>query len=131
MASFSHNLSHVAYKALAVTGQILLAFSYINLLTILYEKLPLRKLLHLFAFVGRISFTNYLMHTLFGYLIFYPFFGGLFGTMGLLEITLLACGLYVIQILFSFVWLHSFNFGPLEWIWRSLTYQKLFPLRKR
>ncbi|MEO1937182.1 MAG: DUF418 domain-containing protein, partial [Sulfurimonas sp.] len=130
MASFSHNLSNVAYKALAVTGQILLALSYINFLSILYQNPSIQKVLHLFAYVGRMSFTNYLMHTLFGYLIFYPFFGGHFGTMGLLEITILAFILYIIQIIFSFIWLKYFRFGPLEWVWRSLTYQKLFPIKK-
>jgi uncharacterized protein len=70
------------------------------------------------------------MHTLFGYLIFYPFFGGLFGTMGLLQISLLALALYTFQIIFSFLWLRYFNFGPLEWVWRCLTYNKLFALRK-
>ncbi len=130
MASFSHDLSNIAYKALAVTGQILLALSYINFLSILYQNLSIQKVLHLFAYVGRMSFTNYLMHTLFGYLIFYPFFGGHFGTMGLLEITILAFILYIIQVIFSFMWLKYFRFGPLEWVWRSLTYQKLFPIRK-
>ena len=128
MASYSHNLSNVAYKALAVSGQILLALSYISILSILDENKIFKKIFHLFAYVGRMSFTSYLMHTLFGYAIFYPFFGGLFGTMGLLQITLLALILYTAQILFSYIWLKYFSFGPLEWIWRCLTYGKLFPI---
>ena len=130
MATFSHDLHNVIYKALAVTGQIFLALSYVSILSILYTKEGIKKFLHLFAYVGRISFTSYLMHTLFGYLIFYPFFGGLFGTMGLLQISLLALALYTFQIIFSFLWLRYFNFGPLEWVWRCLTYNKLFALRK-
>jgi uncharacterized protein len=130
MASFSHNLTNVAYKAIAVTGQILLSFSYISLLSILYKHASVKKVLNLFAFVGRLSFSNYLMHTLFGYLIFYPFFGGLFGQLSLLELFILAIALYSFQITFSYVWMKFFKFGPLEWIWRSLTYGKLFPLRK-
>jgi len=128
MGSFSHDLTNVAYKALAATGQVLLAMSYVNLLAILDEKAFFKKLFHLFAYVGRMSFTNYLMHTFFGFVIFYPFFGGLFGTMGLLEISVLAILLYGIQILFSILWLKYFAFGPLEWGWRCLTYKKLFPI---
>ena len=128
MASFSHDIKNVAYKALAVTGQILLALSYVSALSILDANKYVKKFFHLFAQVGRMSFTSYLMHTLFGYLIFYPFFGGLFGTMGIAQITLLALGVYIVQIIFSFVWLKYFSFGPLEWVWRCLTYSKLFPI---
>ncbi len=130
MAKYSHNLTNVAYKALAVTGQILLALSYIHILAILDEKAFFKKFFHLFAYVGRMSFTSYLMHTLLGFLIFYPYFGGLFGTMGLVEITLLAILLYGVQIIFSYVWLKYFRFGPLEWVWRCLTYSKFFPIIK-
>lgn len=131
MASFSHNITNVAYKALAVTGQILLALSYISILAILDEKAFFKKFFHLFAYVGRMSFTSYLMHTLLGYLIFYPFFGGLFGTMGLFQVTLLALALYLFQIFFSYIWLKIFSFGPLEWVWRCLTYGRLFPIIRK
>ena len=131
MSSFSHNLSNVAYKALAVSGQIFLALAYISILAILDDLTFFKKFFHLFAMVGRMSFTSYLMHTLFGYIIFYPFLGGLFGTMGILQISFLALGLYAVQIVFSFVWLKYFSFGPLEWIWRCLTYGKLFPIIRK
>ncbi|NOR57843.1 MAG: DUF418 domain-containing protein [Sulfurimonas sp.] len=130
MSQFSHDLKNVTYKAFAVSGQIFLAMSYIHILAILDEKAFFKKFFHLFAYVGRMSFTSYLTHTIFGFLIFYPFFGGLFGTMGILEITILAIVLYAIQILFSYVWLKYFSFGPLEWLWRCLTYSKLFPILK-
>jgi len=130
MGTFSHNLNNVAYKAIAATGQILLALSYIHILAILDETTFFKKAFHYFAYVGRMSFTNYLMHTLLGYIIFYPFFGGLFGTMGLVEISVLALGLYIFQIMFSMVWLKFFAFGPLEWGWRCLTYNKIFTIRR-
>ena len=130
MGKFSHSLSDVSFKAIDATGQIFLALSYINLLAILDEKLFFKKFFHLFAFVGRMSFTNYLSHTLFGYMIFYPFFGGLFGTMGLLQISLLAIIIYAVQILFSFLWLKFFIYGPLEWAWRCLTNKQLYPIIK-
>jgi len=130
MASFSHDLNNVEYKAIAATGQILLALSYIHILAILDTTAFFKKAFHYFAYVGRLSFTNYLMHTLLGYLIFYPFFGGHFATMGLIEISFLALVLYVFQIIFSMLWLKFFAFGPLEWGWRCLTYKKVFPIRR-
>ena len=129
MSIFSHDLNNVAYKGLAATGQVLLAMSYIHILAILDEKAFFKRFFHYFAYVGRMSFSNYLMHTLLGYLIFYPFFGGLFGTMGIVQITILALGLYIFQIAFSMVWLKFFAFGPLEWGWRCLSYGKIFPIK--
>ena len=131
MAKYSHDLTNVSYKAFGATGQILLAMSYIHILAILDETAFFKKFFHLFAYVGRMSFTSYLSHTLFGFLIFYPYFGGLFGTMGILEISIIAIMLYAIQIIFSFVWLKYFAFGPLEWLWRCLTYSKLFPILRK
>ena len=128
MSVYSQDLTNVLYKIVSATGQIFLALSYISILAILDEISFFKKFFHLFAYVGRMSFTNYLMHTFLGFLIFYPFFGGLFGTMGLLEISVLAILLYSFQILFSFLWLKFFAFGPLEWIWRCLTYSKVFPI---
>jgi uncharacterized protein len=132
MAGYSHDLNNVAYKALASTGQILLAMFYISVLTILDKIHFFNRLFHhSFVYVGRMSFTNYLMHTVFGYLIFYPFFGGLFGTMGILEISVLGVALYGIQIILSTIWQKYFTFGPLEWLWRCLTYKKVFPIRRQ
>ena len=128
MSSFSHDLSNVGYKALAATGQVLLAMSYIHILAILDETSFFKKAFHYFSYVGRMSFTNYLMHTLMGYFIFYPFFGGLFGTMGLAEILVLAVVLYAVQVIFSMLWLKFFSMGPLEWGWRCLTYKQIFPI---
>lgn len=128
MSNFSHDIKNVGYKALAATGQVLLAMSYIHILAILDAKAFFKKIFHLFAYVGRMSFTNYLMHTIMGYLVFYPFFGGLFGTMGILQITILAIVLYALQVVFSMLWLKYFSFGPLEWGWRCLTYKKVFPI---
>lgn len=130
MAKWSHSLHDIAYKAIMVTGQIFMAMMYINLLSILYNKTFLRPVIDLMAPVGRMSFTNYLMHTLLGMLIFYNFAGNLWGSMGLIQITLVALGIYAFQVVFSMLWLQYFKFGPLEWGWRCLTYKKRFTLRR-
>ena len=131
MGSYSHDVRNVAYKALASTGQIFLALFYISVLSMLDKVHFFNRLFHhSFVYVGRMSFTNYLMHTVFGYLIFYPFFGGLFGTMGILEISVLGTILYGIQIILSTIWQKYFTFGPLEWLWRCLTYKTIFKIRR-
>ncbi|HIC12031.1 MAG TPA: DUF418 domain-containing protein [Sulfurimonas sp.] len=130
MSSYFHDLTNVLYKFISATGQVLLALSYIHILSYLYQMSFFKKAFKGFAYVGRMSFTNYLMHTFFGYLIFYPFFSGYFGTMGLVEISLLALCLYTLQIFISILWFRFFIIGPLEWAWRSLILKKLMPIRK-
>ena len=46
------------------------------------------------------------------------------------EVYLVVGAIWVLQIIWSHVWLRYFRFGPLEWCWRSLTYWKKQPMRK-
>jgi uncharacterized protein len=74
------------------------------------------------AAVGRMAFTNYILQTLICTTLFYGHGFGLFGRVervGQLAIVLMIWG---VQLILSPVWLQYFLFGPLEWLWRSLTY---------
>jgi uncharacterized protein len=82
-----------------------------------------------FAAAGRMAFTNYISQTLICVTVFYGFGFGLFGTMNRLELLALAVAIWILQLWWSPVWLGRFRFGPLEWLWRSLTYGRLQPLR--
>lgn len=80
--------------------------------------------------VGQMAFTNYLMQSLMCGLFF---FGVGFGMMGKLErheIYYVVGAVWTIEIIWSHIWLRFFRFGPLEWVWRSLTYWKKQPMRK-
>ena len=130
MASFPNSPADTLWKFFAATGQLFMALGYVQMISILHHNGFFKKLLHPLSYVGKMSFSNYILHTVFGYLIFYPFFGGMFGKMGLLQIMEVAVIIYVLEILFSYIWLRCFQFGPLEWLWRCLTYKKCFPLRR-
>jgi len=80
--------------------------------------------------LGRMGLTTYLMQTLFGFFVFFSMGLGLLGTMGALPCLLIGLAVYGFQIFFSQWWLKNFRFGPVEWLWRSLTYFKLQPMRK-
>jgi uncharacterized protein len=79
---------------------------------------------------GRAAFTNYLGTSLVMLLVFHGWAGGVFGALGRTELYLVMLGAWALMLLWSKPWLERYRFGPLEWLWRCLTYQKLFPLRR-
>lgn len=83
-----------------------------------------------FATPGRMALTNYIMQSVFGIIIFYGIGFELGASVGLVYVELIAIGVFSIQILYSHWWLHKFQFGILEWIWRMLTYKKWLKITK-
>ncbi len=81
--------------------------------------------------VGRMGLTVYLMQTLFGTLIYFSYGLGLLGEFGASLSLVLALMIFVVQIVFAKIWFTYFNYGPVEWIWRDLSYLKVFPIRKK
>src|SRR6266568_544082 len=85
--------------------------------------------LALLAPVGCMALTNYLMQTVICVFIFYGYGFGQFGRFGATTATLIALAIFVFQILMSALWLKYFSYGPMEWIWRQLTYRRRLSLR--
>ena len=88
-----------------------------------------RQVLKILAPVGRMALTNYLLQTIICVTIFYGYGFGLFGRFGALRSTLIALAIFLFQIAFSTIWLKYFAYGPMEWIWRQLTYRRRLGLR--
>lgn len=80
-----------------------------------------------FAWPGRMALTNYISQSLIGMWLFYGVGLGLGASIGLSFTELVAMAVFLFQILFSKAWLSFFRYGPLEWIWRMLTYGKYLP----
>jgi uncharacterized protein len=106
-----------------------LALFFIALIVTLWQKAAWRAPLAVLAPVGRMALTNYVLQSVICVTIFYGYGFGRFGRIGALAGTLLALGIFVLQILISSLWLKYFAYGPLEWIWRQLTYRKRINLR--
>jgi uncharacterized protein len=110
-------------------GMFSLSLAYVSGLVIFFQKDRWRTRIGVLAPVGRMALTNYLMQSLFFVFIF---FGvglnllGMTGTSGCLFVSFLIFGF---QIIFSRWWLARYRFGPMEWLWRSLTYGKRQPFR--
>lgn len=103
-------------------------FGYVTLLCLAYlrfRELPLWKWL---AAPGRMALSNYIAQSVIGIFIFYGIGLGFGAETGLLGTEIVALGIYVFEVIFSMCWIRFFNFGPLEWIWRMLTYGRPFPL---
>lgn len=105
-----------------------LAFAYIAGLALLVHRWSWAGLFSPFAAVGRMALTNYLGQSLIATTIFYGYglgLGGNTGRMGTIGISLM---ILAAQIVFSVCWLRFYRYGPMEWLWRSLTYGKRQPM---
>lgn len=112
------------YQTIAYSfGVAPLTLAYASLFALLYLNEKRRRLLNTLAPVGRMALTNYIMHTIIGILFFTKLGLGL-SNMGPAAWTIFAICVYIFQIFTSTIWLRFFNYGPLEWFWRSATYGK-------
>ncbi len=112
-------------------GSMFIAMAYVGVVMRVVQSELFANLKRRLAAVGRMALTNYLMHTVAATFIFYGHGLGLFGAVprwGQLLVVLLICCL---QLYFSPLWLHKFRFGPVEWLWRTLTYLRLQPMKLR
>jgi uncharacterized protein len=80
--------------------------------------------------LGRMAFTNYLMQSLIFGVVFYHYGLGLFGRLSVSAALGLGIVVYVMQGMMSIWWLTRFAFGPVEWLWRSLMYGRMQPMRR-
>ena len=81
-------------------------------------------LLRSVAALGQMALTNYLLQSVILGLVFYSYGLGLFGRLAPLPAALIGGAICVGQVGFSRIWLKRYRFGPVEWLWRSLTYRK-------
>ena len=107
-----------------------LALAIIALVATLWQSEMARRVLSILAPVGRMALTNYLFQSAVCVTLFYGLGFGWFGTLGATTATVTALIIFAVQILLSTLWLRFFAYGPLEWIWRQLTYRKRLALRR-
>ena len=100
-----------------------MCLAYISTVCLWYSGRQNKKLSFIAA-PGRMALTNYIGQSVFGMIIYYGIGFGLGASMGLVHVELVAISVFIIQILCSYLWLKRFQFGPLEWVWRMLTYGK-------
>ena len=106
-----------------------LSFGYVAALTLLVENKTWKRRLSFFAPVGQMGLTSYILHTIALTVVFEKFAFRLLGKVGQFYGLLLSIGVFIIIYFLSRLWLNYFRMGPFEWLWRSLTYWKIQPMR--
>ena len=110
-------------------AQYILSAGYLGLVVCALNKHRWQKILSVFTPMGQMALTNYLMHSVILTCIFYGYAGGQYGEISRAPQMLLVFGIIIFQLIFSKWWLNRYRFGPMEWLWRSLTYKKRQPMK--
>ncbi len=136
-------LGYYQWQALGVEGPmggpaeaaggfaVIITLGYAAML-ILLTRIGLRALTGVFAPVGRMAFSNYLSQSLIMASLFYmPWGPRLYGEWGPAMLWVAVGGVWLLQLIWSPLWLSRFQMGPMEWLWRCLSYGRRVPLLKR
>jgi uncharacterized protein len=120
-----------ASDGLNYVGSLFAAMGYAAVFMLLAKSGAIKAVINVFAATGRMALTNYLSQTLIMTFIFVGFPGlGFFGEVERTGQAALVLGVWALQLTWSPLWLARFQFGPMEWVWRSLTYGRAVPIRK-
>ncbi len=125
---FVHHL--MLSSQLNAVGSVFMAIGHVSLLILIYKMGWLTGFLKRLQAVGRMAFSNYIFHTLVFTTIFYAGLGfGLFMEFNRSTLIFFVIAMWIVQLIVSPIWLKHFRYGPLEWLWRSLTYWKRQPMK--
>jgi len=118
-----------AHAGVALGGPIL-CFGYASGIALLCAHEGWRRLLAPLGAAGRMALTNYLLQSLVCTTLFYGYGFGLLGRFGAAAGLVLTLAIWVAQLGLSTLWLRYFRYGPAEWLWRSVTYRSVQPMRR-
>jgi uncharacterized protein len=111
-------------------GRIPMTLGHLGLIAMICRTPWLANTSRVFAAVGQMALTNYLMQSMLCLLIFTGAGLGWYGKLARHELYYVVAAIWVIQLIWSPIWLRHFRYGPAEWLWRSLTYWRLQPMRR-
>ena len=110
-------------------GRVALALGYVGIVALVCQRGALARVRGALAAVGRMALSNYILQSVFGLLLFHGFAFGLWNELPRHQLYLVVAAQWVAMIAFSVFWLRRYRFGPLEWLWRSLTYGRLASMK--
>ena len=126
-----HGFTSLAYDQAKVTydvSRLAMTLGHLGLLMLFLRSGLLPWLRRSMAAVGRMALTNYLTHSAVALIIFILL--GYWGAFERHQLYYIVFAVWAVQLVISPIWLKHFHFGPVEWLWRYLTYGKAPPFRK-
>ena len=112
-------------------SRLAVTFGHIGLIHLILGSAAGRRLMAPFAAAGRMPLTVYLFTSfLMMWIIFAPWGLGLFGRWGMAEMMLVSAVVIAAELVAANLWLKRYENGPMEWLWKSLAYQRREPFRK-
>ncbi|WP_342119602.1 DUF418 domain-containing protein [Pseudoduganella sp. OTU4001] len=114
-------------QGLLMLGNLPACLGYVGLLIVMLHSSSVFSKVKVLAPFGRMALTNYLTQSLVGAVYYFGWGFGHFGASRVHQMAYVAC-LIVVQIAFSHFWLSRFRYGPMEWLWRAITYWTIPPM---
>jgi uncharacterized protein len=111
-------------------GRIPLTLGHVGLIGLLYRLSPLSAAMRNLSAVGQMALTNYLTQSVICMFVFTGAGLALYGHLQRYELYYVVVAIWIVQLIWSPLWLRRFRFGPAEWLWRSLTYWQRQPMRQ-
>lgn len=130
MEFFSDQYTLMIKSVSYTLGVLPLSMAYVSVVVLIWDNKFFNTLFKNIAFVGQTALSNYLLQSLLGILIFRSFGLCMAGKFGLSISYLIAIIIFACQVVISKAWLKIYRYGPIEWIWRQLTYGKRIPLKR-
>ena len=116
--------SHLNYY-----GSLGVALGHVGVIMLICRSGVLAGLRHRFSAVGRMAFSSYILQSIICTMIFYGYGFGLFGHLDRFPLMFVVAALWLLELWLCPWWLARFRYGPLEWLWRSLTYRQRQPMK--
>ncbi len=114
----------VLYMASSSIGGGAMALVYISIIALAFRKSINGFFVQAISKTGRMALTNYLMQSIICTTLFFSYGLGLYGKVNIWQGIIIVLAVYTVEVVWSHYWLKYFRFGPMEWLWRSLTYRK-------
>lgn len=115
----------------AALGIAPLAVAYMTSLAVLNETKGVNNVLRIFGPSGQMLLTNFILQTLIAMFVFQGFGAAWGGQFGPVAWSIFAVIVFIFQVAFSWIWLKKFHYGPAEWVWRSIVYNKSIPFLRK
>jgi uncharacterized protein len=130
----NNNFSYLSFYETNTTyylGRLGVSMGHIGVIMLFSKMNILNIIKHALSCVGKMALTNYLMHSLICMIVFTGVGFGMFGRLQRYELLYVVFSIWIFQLIISPIWLKYFHYGPVEWVWRRLSYLNTPPFKKK